>query len=127
MRPSNEAPSAFGERNLRMEHGPVFRSAMVCLVLFIGPIVATAASPPSQGEGRPMLEAARGAVQVKMNLNTVDETTLAAVDGIGSALAREIVKYRAANGPFRSVEDLAQVRGVGEAQLNAARGAFLVQ
>lgn len=74
-----------------------------------------------------MLEAARGAVQVKMNLNTVDETTLAAVDGIGSALAREIVKYRAANGPFRSVEDLGQVRGVGEAQLNSARGAFLVQ
>ena len=50
----------------------------------------------------------------KVNVNTADAATLARVlDNIGEAKAEAIVEYRKANGPFRSVEQLAQVKGVG--------------
>lgn len=50
----------------------------------------------------------------KVNVNTADAATLARVlDNIGEAKAEAIVAYRKANGPFRSAEQLAQVKGVG--------------
>lgn len=50
----------------------------------------------------------------KVNINTADAATLARVlHNVGQAKAEAIVAYRAENGPFRSAEQLAQVRGIG--------------
>ena len=50
----------------------------------------------------------------KVNVNTADAATLARVlDNVGEAKAEAIVAYRKANGPFRSPEQLAQVKGIG--------------
>ncbi|HET9484894.1 MAG TPA: ComEA family DNA-binding protein [Xanthomonadales bacterium] len=49
-----------------------------------------------------------------VNLNTADAATIAAkLNGIGMAKAEAIVAYREAHGPFRSVDQLAEVKGVG--------------
>ncbi|HZX24701.1 MULTISPECIES: ComEA family DNA-binding protein [Lentisalinibacter] len=62
------------------------------------------------------------AVSGPVNVNTADAETIAAeLDGIGIARARAIVAYRQANGPFRSVDDLLAVKGVGERILAANR------
>ena len=50
----------------------------------------------------------------KVNLNTADETTLTALKGIGKVKAKAIVDYRQSNGPFKSIEDLAKVKGIGD-------------
>jgi competence protein ComEA len=47
-----------------------------------------------------------------IDLNTADESTLEALPGIGPGLARRIVEYREANGPFASVDELADVSGI---------------
>lgn len=49
-----------------------------------------------------------------VNINTADAKALAdALNGVGPAKAEAIVAWREANGPFQSVEQLAEVRGIG--------------
>lgn len=50
----------------------------------------------------------------KVDINSADAATLDRVlVNVGAAKAQAIVDYRQANGPFRSPEELAQVRGIG--------------
>jgi competence protein ComEA len=48
-----------------------------------------------------------------LNVNTASESELVALPGVGPGLARRIVEYRTANGPFQSVDDLQNVSGIG--------------
>jgi competence protein ComEA len=49
-----------------------------------------------------------------LNLNTASVAQLEALPGIGKATAERILEYRQKNGSFKKVEDLMNVRGVGE-------------
>lgn len=50
----------------------------------------------------------------KVNINSADAATLDEVLlNIGAAKAQAIVEYRKANGPFKSAEELAMVKGIG--------------
>ena len=49
-----------------------------------------------------------------VNLNTASATDLEGLPGIGAKTAARIVEYRQKNGPFKKVEELMNVRGVGE-------------
>lgn len=78
------------------------------LVLLMAPLAAHAQSSP-------------------VNLNTADAATLAReLDGIGEAKARAIVEYRQKNGPFRRVEDLSLVQGIGTRTLEINRSRLRV-
>ena len=50
----------------------------------------------------------------KVNINTATVEELAQLKGIGEAKAKAIVEYREANGPFAQVEDLTKVKGIGD-------------
>ena len=49
-----------------------------------------------------------------VNINTASATDLEGLPGIGAKTAARIVEYRQKNGPFKKVEELMNVRGVGE-------------
>ncbi len=51
----------------------------------------------------------------KININQAEPWLLEALPGIGEVLAQRIVDYRSENGPFRRIEDLLKVSGIGEA------------
>ncbi|HWH44135.1 MAG TPA: ComEA family DNA-binding protein [Thermoleophilaceae bacterium] len=65
--------------------------------------------------------AGAGGAQISLATATLEE--FEALDGIGPALARRIVEYREAHGGFRSVDELAQVDGIGEKRLAALKTA----
>lgn len=53
-----------------------------------------------------------------VNINKADAAELAAsLVGVGEARAKAIVEYREANGPFKSAEDLKNVKGIGDGVL----------
>ncbi|BAK98510.1 hypothetical protein OBV_13120 [Oscillibacter valericigenes Sjm18-20] len=56
-----------------------------------------------------------------VDINTAGAEELATLPGIGEKLAERIVKYRADNGDFASVDDLLNVSGIGEGKLEALR------
>ena len=62
-----------------------------------------------------------------VNINKADAATIASsLDGIGQSKAEAIVAWRDAHGPFKSADDLAQVKGIGPATLERNRTAILL-
>ena len=57
-----------------------------------------------------------------VNINTADAASLAAnLTGVGPAKAQAIVEHRQANGPFKSADQLAAVKGIGLATVEKNR------
>ena len=58
----------------------------------------------------------------QVNINTADAETIAAeLNGVGLTKAKAIVEYRTKHGPFRSVDDLSLVKGIGERTVDKNR------
>jgi competence protein ComEA len=56
-----------------------------------------------------------------VNINTADAKELSALKGIGATKAQAIVDWRTANGSFKSIDELAQVKGVGKKTLESIK------
>jgi competence protein ComEA len=62
-----------------------------------------------------------------VNINTADAVTIADhLNGIGLKKAQAIVSYREQNGPFKSVDDIVNVTGIGEATLEKNRSLIVI-
>jgi competence protein ComEA len=70
------------------------------------------------GAGSPELPGAQ------LHLSTATPEQLDQVDGIGPTLAERIVEYRDAHGGLRSIDELAEVDGIGEKRLTTLRDAL---
>lgn len=80
---------------------------------------AAPASPPQQP--MPLVSEVR-TQHPALNINTADAATLQqALNGIGQAKAQAIVAYREANGPFQSVDELLEIKGIGNALMERNR------
>jgi competence protein ComEA len=67
------------------------------------------AAPPPPSESTPAV--ATG--QININTATVEE--LDKLPGIGPSIAKAIIDYRTKNGPFKKIEDINEVKGIGDA------------
>jgi comEA protein len=71
---------------------------------------------PAYGYNMTVKETTDPAHATLVNVNTATASELAALPGIGEAIAARIIEYRYYNGAFQSVEDLKSIEGVGEAR-----------
>jgi competence protein ComEA len=62
-----------------------------------------------------------------VELNTASAAELAKIKGLGPVKAQAIVDFRAKNGPFKAIDDLKLVKGIGAATLQQVRGELVLE
>lgn len=62
-----------------------------------------------------------GIALAAVNINSATKEQLETLDGIGPVKAQAIIDYRKKNGPFRTLEDLKKVDGIGDATFDKVR------
>lgn len=78
--------------------------------------------PPSVADAQDPAEGTPGdAATGPVDLNTADESELVTLPGVGPATAAAIIAHRSANGPFRAIDDLLDVKGIGPAKMETLR------
>lgn len=65
-------------------------------------------------------------VYAAVNINTATPGELDGVKGIGPSKAQAIVDYRSKNGPFKSLDDLKNVKGFGEKSITKLKSELSV-
>ncbi|MBF0657461.1 ComEA family DNA-binding protein [Psychrobacter sp. NG25] len=65
--------------------------------------------------------------QYTMNINRASEGELVSLNGIGSSKAQAIILYREMFGNFKTVDELAKVKGIGAKTVEKNRGRLSVQ
>jgi competence protein ComEA len=88
---------------------PLLGLALVLLVAHAPPAVSAPAPVKKEAPAQPI------------DINAASEQELVAIPGIGEATARLIVEWRKEHGPFRRVEDLMKVKGIGEKSFEKLR------
>lgn len=96
----------------------VFAAVAFSSVAFAADIPAkTAVATPTATIAKP----ASVATQEAVNINTADAQALTKLKGIGPKKADAIVAFRKANGAFKTVDQLADVKGIGAKTIEANR------
>ncbi len=99
-------------------------SAFVVAALAFSFSAFAADTPAKPVAAKPAASAEKPAAAVPqevININTADAQSLTKLKGIGAKKAEAIVAWRKANGAFKSVDQFAEVKGIGEKTLEANR------
>ena len=93
------------------------------LLLLALSLVPLFASGPLAAQQAPPAEAAAA-----VNITRADAAALVAgLNGVGQARAEEIIRHREAYGPFASVDELAEVKGIGPATVDRNRAVITLE
>lgn len=98
----------------------MFASTMLVFTTFAASQYGFAQAPAAEQKPAPAGE--------QVNINEADAATLADVlQGVGQSRAQAIVEYREQNGPFDNLEELKEVKGVGDATVELNRDRILLE
>jgi competence protein ComEA len=91
--------------------------ALFVLLALAALAVAPAAAQQKSSKSTPAKSSSSASAptaSAPLNINTATLAQLEALPGLGRAVAERIVEYRDKNGTFKKVEDLMNVKGIGE-------------
>ncbi len=84
-------------------------SFVVAMFVLLATMGGTAAEGQAKGSSK-----AAAAITTPININTATAAQLEALPGIGARTAQAIVDHRQKNGGFKKIEELMNVKGIGE-------------
>jgi competence protein ComEA len=85
------------------------------LVLAVALVIVLFGSAPADAQRATKPPAPTSAAPVTVvNLNSATAAQIATLPGIGPKTAQLVVEYRQKNGPFKKIEEVMNVKGVGE-------------
>jgi comEA protein len=106
--------------NLSLHKLPIALAVAVVIIvvaliiwLAVGANTAEPPQPPGASSTQENSSTPGETTATPINLNTADVATLEQLPGIGEVRAQAIVNYRNANGPFNTIEDILNVKGIG--------------
>jgi len=82
---------------------------------------------PSLGEENPPVTRMSGSGSGLININAASAPELETLPGIGPALARAVIDHREAHGPFATIEEITDVRGIGQGVFGEIRELITVR
>jgi comEA protein len=92
--------------------------AMIMLLTVLAmaaiPLSAAQQQKASSGSARTSASKTHAAPSSPININTATQAQFESLPGIGPKVAQRIVEYRQKNGQFKKIEDLMNVKGIGE-------------
>lgn len=95
--------------------------ALLALVLMLAAMPFSTSSALAE-------DAKTAPVAQTVNINTADAQTLAAVlNGVGSSRAEDIIRHRKTYGPFSTVDELTEVKGIGQSTLDKNRAVITLE
>ena len=86
----------------------------VMTIAAVASLLATVPSVAASAQGKPAAAPSKPAPTAPININTATASDFEALPGVGATTAARIVEYRQKNGPFKKIEELMNVRGLGE-------------
>ena len=92
-------------------------AALICLSLALAPLSALA----QQSKASP-----KAVSTEKINLNTATAEQLQTLPGVGPSIAKRILDHRAKNGKFNKVEEILNVKGIGEKKFQKMKDRLVV-
>jgi competence protein ComEA len=95
------------------------RSIAVLALFFV--LLSASLIPPAAAQGQRAKTSSAAAPARPIDLNRAGADELTSVPGIGKTLAQRIVEFREQHGPFKRVEDLMKVKGIGEKSFEKIR------
>jgi competence protein ComEA len=93
---------------------------MLLALVAMAAIPAAAAAPQAAPAAKPAAAKpaksarAAGSPTAVVNINTATQAQLESLPGVGAKAAERILEYRQKNGQFKKIEDLMNVKGIGE-------------
>lgn len=90
------------------------RRILLAIVILLATVVAGPSTAWAQAANGSSTAKARATAANPVNLNSASATQLQTLPGVGASTAQRIVEYRQKNGSFKKIEELMNVKGIGE-------------
>ncbi len=107
----------------------VLLMVLVAFIAFVpgGVILAQQNSGNQVSEGKVKSQLQQVQQSTKLNINRASKSDLEKLPGIGPTIAERIVNYREEHGAFKSIEDLKNVKGIGDKKFEALKDLITVE